>query len=129
MVKVLIDTSVLIEFSRTGEGLFEELLLAADESELDLITSSIVMYEFWSGKSMKKREVEQIAGKLFADLTLVGVGERVAKIAGELQREGKVEGNDALIAATALEEGAELATLNARDFERVERLKLWERSD
>lgn len=125
MVKVLLDTSVLIEFSRIGEGVFEELMLKADAGEVELLVSSIVIYEYWGGKSMDKREVREVAEEMFDGLRVVVVSEKIAKRAGRLRREDLGEGMDLMIAATALEERAQVATLNKKHFKKIKGLQVW----
>ena len=51
--------------------------------------------------------------------------EKMGKLAGGLRRKGLVNGVDAMISASCLQERAVLATLNKKHFERVEGLKLW----
>jgi predicted nucleic acid-binding protein len=52
------------------------------------------------------------------------VDEIVAEKAVEIRRNGKVKLADAVIAATALSHGLQLATRNAGDFKRIEGLQV-----
>ena len=125
MVRVLFDTSVLIDFNRTGGGIYEQILEQAQISNLKITTASIVVFEFWVGKSMNNPQVESMAEKLFQDIEIICLDENIAKIAGKIEREGQSHGNDAIIAATAIESNAQLATLNAKHFENIPGLKIW----
>lgn len=125
MVRVLFDTSVLIDFNRTGGGIYEQILEQAQISNLKITTASIVVFEFWVGKSMNNPQVESMAEKLFQDIEIICLDENIAKIAGKIEREGQSHGNDAIIAATAIENNAQLATLNTKHFENIPGLKIW----
>jgi predicted nucleic acid-binding protein len=124
-MKILIDTSVFIEFSRTNGGQYVELLSLAEKSKVLLSTSVIVLAEYWSGKSMKDNTHLLVAKKLFADIESYQINERIAKRGGEIRREYRLDLPDALIAATALEYDAHLATLNEKHFAGIPGLKLW----
>jgi len=124
MVKVLIDTSIFIDFLRTGQGQFRELVQAAARDECVLSTSSLVLFEIWQGKSMQKRPQEEKAVVVFKGIDIFPVTEAIAKMAGELSRQGEIGGIDSLIAATALSTKAELATLNSRHFKNIKDLEL-----
>jgi|GEM_PF-685294 tRNA(fMet)-specific endonuclease VapC len=125
MVKVMLDTSILIEFNRTGGGVYEQILLHAQDNKLEILTSSIVVFEYWVGRSMNDPQVQIVAEKLFQDVQIISLDSRIAKIAGEIERKSYSHGNDALIAATAIEHNARLATLNAKHFKNIPGLKIW----
>lgn len=125
MTKVVIDTSVMIEMSRTGQGSFIELMQLASKSKIKPLTSAIVVAEYWAGTSMNKEE-KVLEGKiLFEKLDIVETSLAIAKLAGKIKRQQGTHIADALIAATALEQNAQLATLNAKHFENIPGLKIW----
>jgi len=126
MRKILIDTSIFIEMSRTGKGQYLQLLGYADQSGALLLTSVIVISEFWAGDSMRSKIGQFKARKLFADITPILVDEDLAKKAGVIRHKTKIELGDALIAATALAQNAQLATLNGTHFKNIPGLKLWQ---
>ena len=125
MVKIVVDSSVLIDFSRTGKGLFLELNDKFKQGEVDILIPTVVIYEFWSGRSMASVIAEKKAKELLSKYNKIVLGEIVAEKAGDLTRKFSMEGMDAIIAATCLEEKAELATLNQKHFAKVPGLKLW----
>jgi predicted nucleic acid-binding protein len=57
---------------------------------------------------------------------ILPVTTNIAKLAGELSRSKQCKNVNAVLAATALEENAHLATLNRRDFSSVKKLKLFD---
>lgn len=126
MTKLLIDTSIFIDFARTSQGFYPELLSQAAEHRWQLLTSSIVIYEFWRGRSMSSLSARKRAEELFSsELTIISVTPTIAKKAGTLSREGWVLGADSLIAASAMEIDAQLVTLNLKDFQDVPELRIY----
>lgn len=123
MVNILIDTSIFIEFSRQGSGKLETLMLLAAAKKVTLYTTSVVLFEFWTGKSVAGNEAS--AQALFKGIEVVPLTTELAQQAGALAREGSVSGIDAIVAAAALSMRAELATLNLKHFKKIPLLKLW----
>lgn len=126
MINILIDSSFFIEFSRTGKGEYLKLLNLASKSKVLLLTSVIVVAEYWAGKSMRKQSHISVAQRLFVDIQLYDVNEVIAKRAGEIRRDYDLDLPDALIAATALENNVQLATLNINHFDNIPGLKIWQ---
>lgn len=115
MADVLVDTDVLVDHLR-GARRFEP--------GRALVSYSIVTRtELFAGRASE----EGVVSKLLAPFREIVVDRTIAERAGRLRREHGVRIADALIAATALTHGLTLVTRNARDFERVPRLKLRER--
>ena len=125
MKTIFVDTSLLIDFHRTQRGLFLDLLEDSQISKKKLAISVVVFYEFWSGRSMSKYQVLQEAEFLFEPFESYEVSIDIAKKAGEIRRNYGTDGMDAIIAATALENNAQLATLNTKHFENISGLRLW----
>ena len=123
---ILLDSSVLIEFARTKKGNFLNVLEEIEEKSGSLITSTLVICEFWSGESMKSKKAEHEAAEIFQQIKAIPVNEIIAKKAGELRRIYKLQIADALIAATAIDSNAQLATLNIKHFKNVPGLTVWQ---
>lgn len=126
MKKIFVDTSVLIEFHRRGSGDFVKLLEFARINDVELAISVVVFFEFWSGRSMDNSQITKSAELFFEPFENYLVTPKIAKKAGEIRRHYGTDGMDAIIAATALEHGAQLATLNTKHFENIPRLVLWQ---
>lgn len=122
-MKIVIDTSVLIDFSRRGRGLFKNLIKGARENRLDLYVSTISVVEFWAGQSMKNKVKVKEAENIFSRMITISLDEKIAKTAGQLIRNGLIIGFDSIIAATALEIGAKVATNNVKHFSKIKNLK------
>lgn len=109
---VLIDTDVFIDHLRGAQR------LRAPEGRA--CYSSITRCELFAGRFVDEEVVRTLLGG-FAELP---VDRNVAERAGRIRRETGLRTPDALIAATALEHGLTLLSRNARDFSRVEGLRL-----
>lgn len=126
MTKVVVDTSIVIDFTRAGVGQFFDLMKAAKAGEIEIFIPTAVILELWAGKTMKLLKNQKEADKLFSGIKRVDLTEAIAKLAGELVRQNSsIQPMDAIIAASALENEAYLATGNRRHFSRVKNLKLF----
>ena len=65
------------------------------------------------------------AERIFADINLLEATKNLAQQAGEIRRRHGTHIADAIIAATAIENNAQLATLNTKHFENIPGLKIW----
>lgn len=122
--KLFIDTSVFIKFARTGGGPLDAIFDLAAENKIEPCISTVVIFELWSGKSMKTKDEENKLQELIKGMQCYDLTEDIAKKAGELRRKGLVTGFDTIIAATAIIHKAQLATLNVKHFEKIKGLSL-----
>lgn len=110
---VLLDTDVVVDFFR-GESLAIDLVNAHSDR---IILSSIVVADLYAGVKGKEEAVLESFVSLFR---VVPVDVEIAKAGGLYKRDyGKSYGvglADALLAATAEAEQAELKTLNTRHY-------------
>ena len=100
-------------------------------SKNEIFISSIVVAELWFGvaKSQKREQNKMALDSFLAPLTIIDFDSVAAKfyavIRADLENKGMIIGsNDILIAAHALSLGLTLVTNNAKEFERVEGLKI-----
>jgi hypothetical protein len=113
-VSVLLDTSVIVDILRA----FDPALRYARSLEDVPTCSEITRVEILRGLRSRERGPTE---RLFATLRWIDVDEPIARRAGELGRMWRrshpgISVPDLVIAATASELGAELATLNVRHF-------------
>lgn len=127
MDKILLDTSVFIDYQRAGAGSYIQLLQLSQLQMSKLYTSSVVVMEFWAGKSLENQKAIEFANDIFRGIEIIDLDSNIAKKAGAMIRKGEIHvGFDAVIAATCLEIGAKLATLNKRHFKDVPGLQMFE---
>jgi Predicted nucleic acid-binding protein, contains PIN domain len=109
---LLVDTDIFIDHLRGSA----KLAVAGDRVHYSTVTRS----ELFAGHGAEERRIT----RLLEPFTELPVDRAVAERAGRLRRESGIRAADALIAATALERGLELATRNRRGFEAVTGLQL-----
>ena len=126
MVKVLIDSSVIVDYTRAGIGALPQILLLKTARKAEVYIPTTVILELWAGDSMTKESEVVKVNRLLAPLKIVDLTKQIAKKAGELVRLGQIDSfQDAAIAAIALYLGAQLATQNRKHFEKVRDLKIF----
>lgn len=118
---ILLDTDILVDFLRGHEEAAAFVSANADR----ILLSALVVAELYSGV---KGEAEEAAlDDVVGLFRVVEITTEVAKAGGLYRRDyGKSHGvglADALLAATAEAEGAELATLNTRHYPMLEGLR------
>lgn len=132
-MKIMIDTSILIDFSRRTKKkdektLWSQLLSKAKKEGHQLILPSICLFEFFSGKEMDNSENIKKADNLLSDVIILDINEEISRKAGELFRKYEFEIGvvDYLLAATALVLDGSLITLNKKHFQNIKGLKFLE---
>jgi predicted nucleic acid-binding protein len=118
---ILLDTDVLIDFFRG----YSKAVAFVNEYNARIILSSIVVAELFAGV---KGDEEQAALENFVSLfRVVPVDIEIGKAGGLYKRDyGKSHGvglADAILAATAEAENAELKTLNTKHYPMLKGLK------
>ena len=114
---ILVDTDVLIDFLRGHEQAVSFVNLESDR----IILSSIVVAELYAGVRGGEGDAEQTTLEGFLSLfRVVHVTAAIARLGGLYKRDyGKSHGvslADAVVAATAILENAELKTLNVKHY-------------
>ena len=123
---VLIDSSLFIEHLRLTDASVGKLTRLHDQRR-SLITSSIVVAELYYGarNPTQRIRIEKLLSPLQVISFTTGMGARLAVEVPKLVRRNALIGfRDLAIACVALELGCAVATLNRREFERVEGLEL-----
>ena len=75
---------------------------------------------------MNVKENLKAVEEIIEIILFVNLDETLAKVAGELARNYRIDGFDAIIAATAMVHNADLATLNTKHFKNIKGLKLYD---
>ncbi len=117
----LVDTNIFIDHFRNyapAKTFFNSL----DENKT--IFSAISEAEVIAGKQCKSLEVKGSILKFMGRWRKIEVTNQIAVLAGDLVREYAIELADAIIAATALSNKAELLTRNVKHFSMIEDLTI-----
>lgn len=124
-MKIVIDTSILIDSLRGGTKW--QIFLKSLSKEVELYIPTIVIFELFSGHSTKNVEARQKIEEILIYLRRVELTEKIAIRAGELYRDisQTFQVPDYIIAASALETGGIVVTLNKKHFEEIPQLKLF----
>ncbi len=108
---LLVDTDVFIDHLRGARPF--------DPQDHRVHYSVITRAELFAGAT-----ATGAVNTLLGPFREIGVDRPIAERAGDIRREGRVRLPDALIAATAIEEGLTLVTRNRRDFAGIRGLDL-----
>jgi tRNA(fMet)-specific endonuclease VapC len=128
-VAILIDTSVLVDAERGGSALEQ---VASDEHLISVISVSEFLHGIHRAVDGARRMRRQaFVERVLAELDAIPITPRVARVHAfiwtQLEVAGEIIGmHDLWIAATALAYGLQVATTNAREFERVPGLSVLE---
>ena len=120
---VLIHTTVLIDAERRGQALDD--VIGDQERGISAITASELLHgvhraEDGAVRARRSAFVEHVISAMEPLPITTAIARAHAAAWAELEKEGNPIGaHDLWIAATALSHGMEVATANAKDFERV----------
>lgn len=123
----IFDTSIIIDALRRGikaRGVFAKF----DKIDDNLFISSITGFELFSGKSSKDKKQSGRISKLLAHFIVIDLNWKIAKMAGDIYRDSVkgLEVPDYIVAATAMEIGAQVATLNKKHFQKIPGVSIYQ---
>lgn len=125
MKKILVDTSVLIDFLRRKDRT-NTLLFTLAQGKYKLYISIVTHTELYAGKSVwQKEEALKDLQTLFSGMEILLLEEEISKKAGQIKAHYNINLLDAIIAASAIFHKLDLATLNTKDFEKIEGIKIY----
>lgn len=123
---VILDTNIIVDHLRRPSlpTVFSRLPDIYPNQTFSV--SIISVQELFTGKSTRRDEEKEALLTILGSVEIFLYTYEIAKIAGEIQRDLKpdISFADAAIAATAIVNGASLATLNKRDFTDIPGLEL-----
>lgn len=124
-MKVVVDTSILIDYLRDGTK-WETFVKNVGE-DVELFLPTIVIFELFTGNSTKSMAKKTELVDFLKQFSRINLDEQIAKRAGGLLRDLKttLQVPDYIIAASALEIGATVVTLNQKHFQQIPQLKLY----
>lgn len=124
MSKILLDTSVVIDFLRRKDKKAALLTNILDE---DLVISIATHTELFSGKGIwEKKESREKLDNFFTRVAVISLSVEISEKAGYIKAHGYCPDLlDSIIAATAMDNECMLATLNVKDFKDIPGIKLF----
>ena len=124
-MKLVLDTSILIDHLRGGDK-WKKILKTLEE-EAEFFIPTIVFFELYSGKSSQDPKTSHRILNLVNAFQRIELNEKIATRAGQIYRDinKTLEVPDYIIAASALELGATVLTLNRKHFEQIPHLGLY----
>ena len=125
-MNLVVDTSVLIDHLRGGNHW--KRFVADSSKDLKLFVPTIVIFELFSGQSIRSPAVVAKIHQLLHNFLRIELDENIAKTAGELfcDLQGNIQVSDYIIAASAQAINAEVLTLNKKHFQQIPNLKLYD---
>lgn len=125
MSKILIDTSIIIDHLRL-KNKKQTILYKLFKNKHNLFASILTHTESYAGKSVwEKDSVRNHLKNILAGITILPLEEITSVKAGEISARYNLEIVDAIIAATSIIHKLDLATLNIKDFEKINGIKLF----
>ena len=124
-MKIVVDTSILIDYLRGGTKW--EHLLSEVEKDIEIYLPTIVVFELFSGKSSHKPQASRDIVDFIKYFQRIELTEEIAKKAGELYRDVSktLQVPDYIVAASALDIGGTVVTLNKKHFAQIPHLSLY----
>lgn len=128
MGKILIDTSIIIDHLRL-KNKKQTILYKLFQNKHDLFASILTHAESYAGKSIwEKESARNHLKNILAGITILPLEETTSVKAGEISARYNLDIVDAIIAATSIIHKLDLATLNTKDFEKIDGIKLFKSS-
>lgn len=125
MAKILLDTSIIIDFLRRKDK-EQTTLYHLGKDKQELYVSIITHAESYAGKSVwERKDARSVLKTLFSGIKILPLQEDTSEKAGKISAKYGIEIVDAIIAATAINHKLTLATLNIKDFQKIKELKLF----
>lgn len=127
MKKVVVDTDIVINYLRQRDKVLVRILALSEKEKLIALVSGVTLAEICAGKEMEDLGKQKRAREVLERFNSVVFPEKaIFEKAGKIMRRGGPPLGDAIIAATAILEKAKLATMNKKDFAKIEGLKLYD---
>lgn len=127
MIQILVDTDILIDYSKGHSRFLEALLTGQERGNMELFINPVVVAEFMTDRTLRDEKKHLQASEFLQLFSLKDVTKSVGFAAGKLLREGHVLFlGDAMIAATCVVNNFQLATRNIRHFNKVPSLLIYQ---
>lgn len=125
MAKILLDTSIIIDFLKRKDKV-KTLLFSLAQSDYPLYISIITHTELYAGKSIwENQKAQEELEALFSGIDILPLGTEISKKAGAVKAKYNLNLLDAIIAATTITHNLSLAALNLKDFQKIKAVNLF----
>jgi len=124
-MKIVFDTTILVDCLRNYKDAVETVKLVA-KREIDGFISVVTEAELYSGMDCRTSSGAAAVASLISLFTKIILSNDIAQKAAEFRRNSNVEIPDAIIAATAISQGAKVWTKNIEDLKPVKEIKVEE---
>ena len=126
MNKILLDTSIIIEYLRNGESKVNDHLFL--RSTISQITYIELIYGFYKSKKIRELiKIDEFIKDFDLDVIIINnqISHKFCEIKTTLENKGtKLADFDLIIASTAIVNNLSLYTTNTKHFQRIKGLEL-----
>lgn len=123
MKKILVDTDILIDYSKGYDRFLGDLLRKQEEGSVELFVTPVNIAEYMTDSGLRDPKRREQAAAFLDFFTVKEIGKTVGLLAGQYLRDGKMDYlGDALVAAVAVDGGMTLVTRNIRHFQKIPKL-------
>lgn len=125
MVKLVLDTDVIIDLLRTGSGILTEIGELLDEGSTEVYISAITMLEIRAGENSLQQE--KLLRDILDNIKIISIDKKLAEFLGRTKKAlgGSMTLADLMIGGTAKWSKAKLVTRNRKHFEQIPGLKFF----
>lgn len=121
MIKVSIDTDVLIDYSKDRDTILDKLL---SRKEVELYINPVVIAEFLADQNLFNKKKLDESLDFLNRFKMININKKIGIKTGEIMRKlPSLNWKDAMIAACCLVEDCRLATRNRKHFSKISGLK------
>ena len=121
MIKVLIDTDILIDYSKDRDTVLDKLL---SEKNVELYVNPVVIAEFLADQNLVSQKKLDEALDFLSRFKMININKKIGIETGRIMRKvPSLNWKDAMIAACCLVENCRLATRNQKHFNKITGLK------
>ena len=121
MIKVLIDTDILIDYSKDRDTVLDKLL---SEKNVELYVNPVVIAEFLADQNLVSQKKLNEALDFLSRFKMININKKIGIETGRIMRKiPSLNWKDAMIAACCLVENCRLATRNQKHFNKITGLK------
>ena len=125
MENILVDTNILIDYSKSKSIFLKELLHKQTAGKVRLFINPVILSEFFTDSSLKNKIKYEYALEFITNFSVIDLNKKIGILSGEYRRNKAVDYiADALIAATCIKNKFILATRNKKHFTKIKGIRI-----